>query len=325
MSSIEIVRCESNQLRFLAYNTFCEILLRDEDAQQGLWEGAIEIAEQIRRMLDAYDEMSELSALRKAETGQPVRISDELFKLLHTLLAACAASKGAFHIALGGLSKLWNFASDHPQCPDPQRISKLLQQSRLESVLLDETQKTVTFLQDGIQLDIGAAGKGYAAGRLAAYLRAAGVGSASVNLGGNLCLLGSGPRQGRWAVGVQQPWDRRGLTLGTLYLDAGQSVSTSGGYDRFFIQNGKVWHHLLDPRTGYPVENGPLGCTVVCSDALLGDVLSTTLFVGGEACLRSVAELLCPQSKVGYVRVEADGTVEISPELENVFCPAWES
>lgn len=321
MSRIQLVRSEARQLRFIAYNTFCEIVLCGQTAQPGLWEGALETARQVQSLLDAYDEKSELSALCAAEPGLPRAVSGELFSLLEILCAAGQASGGAFDITLGELSRLWNFTASEPGCPAPERLALARARTGLDLITLDRAQKTVT-LSARLRLDAGAAGKGYAAGRLAAFLRGQGVRNAWVNLGGNLYLLGPGPRNGLWAVGVQQPWARRGLTLGTLWLKGDTSVSSSGGYDRFFVQQEKVWHHLLDPHTGRPADNGALGCTVVCADALLGDVLSTVLFVGGAQCLRRTAAALCPDIPVGYILARDDFSAEISPELEPVFSPA---
>lgn len=324
MSKIEVVSRDADRLRFFAYNTCCEVALREPAQSPALWDQVLENVRRVQRMLDAYDEASELSALRAAPANRPIRLSDEFFSLLQTLLAACAASSGAFDITVGGLSRLWDFAGGKPRRPDTERLREALTHTGYGLVALNEAEKTVTMLRDGVCLDAGAAGKGYAVQRLTDTLRGMGVKNATINLGGNLYLLSGGPHDGCWSIGVQEPWERRGRTLGELRLKGDVAVSTSGGYDRFFIEDGHIWHHLLDPRTGCPVESSLLSCTVVCSDALMSDVLSTVLFIGGEACMRQVAQAVCPDAFAGCVMAYADGSVEISPELEDSFTPMWE-
>ncbi len=321
MKRVEVTAADSQRLRLLAMNTFCEIVLYGREAPAGLWDEAVDTVERVRELLDAYDPRSQLSVLCRLPAGEPHGVSAELFAILEVLCAAGEASSGVFDITTGALSGLWDFTAEEPHRPDPRRIAQVRERVGWGLMALDPVRKTVTLAREGIRLDAGAAGKGYAAGELAALLRRAGIPSASVNLGGNLYLLGPGLRDGTWAVGVQQPWAPRGTVLGTLRLEGDRSVSSSGGYDRYFVEDQKVWHHLLDPRTGCPAECGVLGCTVVCRDALLCDILSTVLFVGGEDCLRRTAEALRPGMEVGYVLTQSDGTVWISSELEGIFQP----
>lgn len=311
--------CERNRtcVRFLLYNTFCEVAVLDRPEAGQALDAVIAEAEAVQQLLDAYDPESELSRLNvQASSGLRTPISENLFALLLTLLRSGEASGGRFDITVGSLLRLWNFTAGEPRKPRKTDITGATRGYR--HVSLDGVSRTAQFLRDGLSLDCGAAGKGYAAGRIASRLQAMGVGRATINLGGNLHLLGSGPHAGKWRVGVQQPWARRGETAGILMLDGDVSVSTSGGYDRYFTQGGQVWHHLLDPATGEPARSNRTSCTVVSRDALAADVLSTVLFVGGPDCFIRTASSVWPKADAGYVL--ANGTeIELSENVKGRF------
>lgn len=217
--------------------------------------------------------------------------------------------------------KLWNIPSHSPTAPTPDALTGMLECTGAAYVRCDEDNRTVTFQKSGMLLDAGAAGKGYAVDAVAEYLIQNGVTHATVNFGGNLRLIGSNPTpEGYepWCVGVQAPWRPYGESLGTLLLE-NCSVATSGGYDRYFEQDGKTYHHLLNPRTGYPVEDGPGSVTIVSPSAFITDLLSTACFVAGEG----QADMLCSGTgeDTGYILIRKDGTAAISPSLAGAFRP----
>ena len=140
---------------------------------------------------------------------------------------------------------------------------------------------TLTFDREDTELDLGALAKGYAADRLKAWLEEQGIGSALINLGGNVHTVGSRPDGSPWRVGIQVPFADRGVTDRVIEV-SGQSVVSSGIYERYFELDGIIYHHVLDPDTGYPVENGLAQVTVVSDNSLLGDALSTTCLLLGR-------------------------------------------
>jgi len=304
LSRIELIRREARELRFLAYHTFCGIGL-SEDAPAGLWDEILAEAERLRQLLDFHDPESALSR-RDFSCG-------ELRNLALRSLEIAEATGGAFDPTVGPLCRLWDFSGEEPKLPDGAVLAAALERVGYRNVLA--ALRNGEAPDPGMELDLGGAGKGYIAERFQEMLLRRGVSSGSVNLGGNLMLIGSGPR-GNWRIGVQAPWAARGLTVGALALPGGVSVSSSGGYDRYFERDGKVYHHLLDPRTGYPVETDVIGTTVVSADPVLADALSTALFVGGtEALSPAIAE------KAEYVIVRKDGEIEISDGLAPRFSP----
>ena len=184
----------------------------------------------------------------------------------------------------------------------------------------DIRRRTVTFERDGMVVDAGGAGKGYAVGRVAEYLKSRGVRSASVNFGGNLYLIG--PKcsadvvEAPWKIGIRAPWSREMKSIGTMELqDCG--TATSGGYDRYFSEDEKIYHHLLDPRTGYPADNTLDSVTIVSDNALYTDLLSTACFVAGEDAVDRICKRV--GGRVDYVLVKKDGTITVSDGLRTHF------
>lgn len=309
---------------FFLYNTICSITIYDTD---GDWDvilnGAKELAFKIRGMLDFYDQDSELGLLnRRHIPGAAYEVSEELCLFIAELLKFSKASEGCFDPTIGPVVRLWNITAHEPKAPVKQEIAQARRQTGAEYVRCDTKRRKVVFLKEGMVLDAGGAGKGYAAGRVAEYLVKSGVRSASINFGGNLCLIGGKKApdgtEGLWKVGIQAPWTKIPESVGTLTLrDCG--IATSGGYDRYFSENGRIYHHLIDPRTGYPADNSLDGVTIVSKSALYTDLLSTACFVGGE----EMADRICGRSGVeaGYVLIRKDGTVKVSDQLKKYYKP----
>nr|WP_304970751.1 FAD:protein FMN transferase [uncultured Schaedlerella sp.] len=307
---------------FFLYNTICSAVIYDErDDAEILLRGVKKRAMDIRRMLDFYDPESELGRLnRKHRTGIPERLSRELCTFIMHLLDFSEKSGGCFDPSVGPAVRLWNIPSQNPRVPESQEIERVMKQTGAASISCDERECTVTFRKPGMMLDAGAAGKGYAVGKAVEYLKSSGVRSAAVNFGGNLFVLGQKPSadgtERPWKVGIQSPWKDYAQNLGILSLeDCG--AATSGGYDRFFTEEGKVYHHLIDPRTGYPTENTLDSVTVVSQNAFYTDLLSTACFIAGEESVGRICRSV--DKNAGYVLVKKDGSVILSENLKGRF------
>lgn len=275
------------------YNTVCEIVLREYPGEATpLLDGCEEIARGVQAMLNAYDPASQLGRLnREHRVGEPCMVSPRLYALLRRMDRFSAACGGAFDATVRPLVALWDFTSPSPAVPPKGDISAAMAHCGYHRVRYNDDAFTVTFTAPGMAIDAGGVGKGYAAGQVAEYLRARDVRSASINFGGELYLLG--PCAGEegaedWRVGIQRPGAPRGETLGTLALrDA--AVASSGGYDRFFEAGGQTYCHILDPRTGYPVQGGVEGVTVICGDPVAAELFSTAFYVLGREDARRLA------------------------------------
>ena len=211
-------------------------------------------------------------------TADTWHISEDLAALLSEGLDITRESDGAFDIAIAPLTSLWDFTAEDPKVPDDAAIQKVLPLCSSDGVTIDGQDITLPF--DDIQFDVGAIAKGYIADRLKDFLVKKGVNSAIINLGGNVLCIGSKPDGTPFKVGIQKPFADRNETEAVMDI-TGKSVVSSGIYERCFKQGGKLYHHILNPQTGSPYENGLISVTIISDQSVDGDALSTTCFALG--------------------------------------------
>jgi thiamine biosynthesis lipoprotein len=245
-------------------------------------EASFEEARRIDRLLSNYKPESELSGLNLHAAEAPVKVSPELFQLLRICLDISSQSSGAFDITVGPLMKLWGFYRGEGRVPDAREISNTLNHVGYRFVVLNAEQGTVRFSKAGVELDPGGVGKGYAIDRMAEILRRHGIHSALLSAGGSsIYAIGAPPNDPRgWRIEIQDPVNS-GKSATTLYLKD-NSLSTSGGYEKFFKSGGRKYSHLMDPRTGYPVK-GMLAVSVVCPRTLDSEIWAKPFYVLGNA------------------------------------------
>ncbi|QCU02242.1 FAD:protein FMN transferase [Blautia sp. SC05B48] len=211
-------------------------------------------------------------------TADTWHISEDLAALLSEGLDITRESDGAFDIAIAPLTSLWDFTAKDPKVPDDAAIQKALPLCSSDGVTIDG--QDITLPSDDIQFDVGAIAKGYIADRLKDLLVKKGVKSAIINLGGNVLCIGSKPDGTPFKVGIQKPFADRNETEAVMDI-TGKSVVSSGIYERCFKQDGKLYHHILNPQTGYPYDNGLISVTIISDQSVDGDALSTTCFALG--------------------------------------------
>ena len=211
-------------------------------------------------------------------TADTWHISEDLAALLSEGLDITRESDGAFDIAIAPLTSLWDFTAEDPEVPDDAAIQKALPLCSSDGVTIDG--EDITLPSDDIQFDVGAIAKGYIADRLKDFLIKKGVKSAIINLGGNVLCIGSKPDGTPFKIGIQKPFADRNETEAVMDI-TGKSVVSSGIYERCFKQDGKLYHHILNPQTGYPYDNGLISVTIISDQSVDGDVLSTTCFALG--------------------------------------------
>ena len=262
------------RLSFFAMDTYITVTVcgKDGDALAG---EARRKMEEMERLWSVTDPDSELAALNRDGTA---RVGPETAALLRFSLEMAQRTKGTFDPGIYPLLTAWGFTAEEKRVPSAGEIAGLLEQIGYEKIALEEN--GLVRLADGVKLDLGAVAKGYAGEKTAEYLREQGVRSALLDLGGNVEAIGAKPDGSPWRLGLRDPLSE-GL-IGTLSV-TDLAVVTSGSYERFFIgADGKRYGHILDPATGYPVDNGLLSVTVLAEDGGFADALSTALFVMGR-------------------------------------------
>lgn len=316
------------------YNTVCEVILFEYPGD-GKWilDQCEKISVSVQNMLNIFDETSELSVLNREYVPEKwFSVSEEMFQFLQKLMEFSALSEGAYDPTVGALVRLWNFRAEHPVLPSEQDILRVKKNTGYKNIRLDKERKAVSIAVPGMVLDAGGAGKGYAVGLAAEWLKRCGVTSASINYGGNLYLLGefraeNGEKRS-WRVGVQKPWAERGQSIGMLFLKD-QGVATSAGYDRYFELDGKRYQHIIHPFSGCPVESEILSVSIVSESPLITDLMSTAFFVAGISDGEKIAKRLRKQGiQVEYVVILQD-KIHISDGIKEKFLPydnsAWNS
>ena len=259
---------------FFAMNTYMTFTAYGEGAEDALADARVRV-EEVEALWSVTDEGSEIYRANHSG-GEPVNVSEETAELVSFALEMAEKTDGALEPTIYPVLRAWGFTTDTKQVPSQEEINALLGDVGHEKITLDGTLLTVP---EGMELDLGAVGKGYAGDLAAEAVRARGIECAILSLGGNIQAVGSRPDGTDWRVGLRSPWEDG--TLGVLRV-SDQAVVTSGGYENYFEdEDGNVYWHILDPETGYPAKSGLLSVTIICPQGRLGDALSTALFVMG--------------------------------------------
>lgn len=246
-------------------------------APQETVDATLKICTDYDRVFSKTVDGSDVWNMNHAE-GASVEVQPETASLLGLAVEIGAASDGAFDVSIAPASALWDFLADDPALPDGDALSSAAAKVDYRNIEIDGN--TVT-LKNGAEIDLGGIAKGYIADRVAEYLRSQGVTSACINMGGNVIVIGSKPDGSPWTVGVRDPNGTPENSAAVLEL-SDSAVVTSGVYERGFDLNGVRYHHILDPKTGWPVQNGLASVTIVGERSDLCDALSTACFVLGE-------------------------------------------
>ena len=264
-----------------AMGTSVEVYLYAADAGQAaaLFEAVFEEIERVEAALSTYRPSSELSRINTYAEAMPVTTDPEVFNLIGRTLAFSRQTDGAFDITVGRLMKAWGFFRGQGRFPSTDELAQARKQTGWHYVTLDTTARAVRLGRMGLQLDMGAIGKGYAIDQVARLLRAHGVTAAFIGTGqSSYYAIGAPPGEDGWLINVPAPFDREQTLSAVRLRDA--ALSTSGNYEKFFELEGRRYCHIMDPRTGQPVE-GMVQVTVIAPNAADSDALSTSVFVLG--------------------------------------------
>ena len=283
-------------------DTYISVTAYGNNAKSAI-EKAMDEIKRIDNSLSAFNEKSEIYKINTAKKDTPVKVSDECFMLLKRAILISQETHGAFDITIKPIVDLWGFGTDKQQVPDRDKLSKTLELVDYKNILLDSENKTVTKRFDDVKIDLGGIAKGYAGDVAAKVLHNEGVENAYLDLGGNVVTIGkmpqgifgaikSGSFRRAFTIGVQNPEKPRGEIFHKITAnDEKCAVVTSGGYERFFYENGKKYHHILDTKTGSQPKNKVLSVTVVSKSSETADALSTAYFVLGPDNVEKNKEL----------------------------------
>lgn len=273
---------------YFIFDTIVTVKVYDGQPTDAQFNEIEQIMHTIDSQMNRMREDSELAEVNRQSGKQAVAVSDQTFHVVRTAVDYAAASQGKFDPTVGPLVDLWGIGQERAKRPEREDIDRMLGLIGYDRVELNAADHTIGLTLPGMVLDLGAIAKGYAADRIAAYLQEAGFHSALIDLGGNILAMGRKPGGELWSIGVQNPRQPRGEHIGIIKAD-NQTIVTSGVYERYFVEDGEHYHHIMDTATGYPVRNGLLSVTIVTDRSEDADALSTAVFsLGLEEGLRLV-------------------------------------
>ncbi len=278
-------------------------------------EKAFKRVEEIEERFSVNIPTSEISQINKNAGIAPTKVDEEVIYLLRKSTYYSKLSQGAFDPTIGNLVQLWGIGTDHAQIPDDESLQKALSIVNFNDLIINEEKSVVSLAKKGQRLDLGAIAKGYAADEMKKNLIEEGVRTAFLNLGGNVLTIGSKPDGSSWKVGIQNPFTTRGNYIGILEV-RDQAIVSSGNYERYFEEEGKRYHHILDPRTGYPSNNGIISTTIITNQSIDADALSTAVYVMG---LEKGLALINSLADTEAVFITNEKKVYITSGLEEKF------
>jgi thiamine biosynthesis lipoprotein len=239
-----------------------------------------EEVDRLERALSRFLPASDISRINRSAGVRREEVSLDTYQVLTQAAEFSRTCRGCFDVTIGPLVTLWNRSKDAFTPPDESSVRQVLPLVNARDLVLDPRQRTARLTGVGQSIDLGGIGKGYTGDRILEIYRRYGVASAYSNLGGNVVTLGSKPDGSPWHIGIQHPRQENKI-IGAVAVE-GQTVVTSGDYQRYFIDSqGKRRHHILNPTTGYPAESGLISVSIVADRSVVADALSTILFVAG--------------------------------------------
>ena len=265
------------------------------------------------RLIDQYEDRltvnrqeSEVMSVNHAAGRIPKMVSPTTYELIKMAVHYSRENFG-FNAMIGPLVKLWKIGFKGAHVPSDAAIQQRLQLIDPYKAILDDDNRTVFLEEPGMELDLGGIAKGYIADQLKAFWQEHHVPAGIIDLGGNSLLVGRPPRRsdGQWIIGVQDPKEKRGDDLELVQKPACSAV-TSGIYERFLEVNGKKYHHLLDPRTGYPLQTNLSSVTVFTQQSVMGEIEAKRLFFHGSP----IKDWRDQPGNLGAVFISQDGQVK---------------
>ena len=303
---------EEASVSFEAMDTYMTITVYGNNAEAAA-AAAQEEVERLDILFSAENSESEIYTINENGGGT---LSDESAYLVETSLSLWESTGGAFDITVYPIAQLWGFIGGDFYVPTDEELEELLGLVGSDMVGWDSSSNTIT-LEEGMAIGLGGIAKGYTGDRLLEIFKEYGVDGAIASLGGNIVIYGDKPSGQSWKVAIQDPEDSSSYVC-VLALDDDLSIVTSGGYERYFEEDGVTYHHILDPDTGYPADAGLISVSIISADGTEADGLSTSLFVmGTEAAIEFW------QTTEDYdfemILVDSDGNIYISEGLVDSF------
>ena len=276
---------------------------------------AVESISDIENKMSTNIETSEITKLNEKAGVSGQKLSEDTYFVIKEAVKYSKLTEGDFDTTIEPIVKLWGIGTDKERVPSKSEIREKLKLVNYKDIILDSKNSTVKLRRTSQAIDLGGIAKGYTADEIKKVLINNNIHSALINLGGNVYAVGKKTDGTNWNIGIQNPLNTRGKYLGAISV-ADKSVVTSGNYERYFIVDGKRYHHIFNPKDGYPSENGIISTTIVSDKSIDGDVLSTSTYVMGVTKGLKLIESI---KGVEAIFITSDKKVYVTSGLKDSF------
>lgn len=296
--------------RILAMGTIIDQKVQGNESYEAV-KAVEEEIKRLQKLMNFYEENSELSILNSIGS---YKVSEDTFKVIRIAKEISEKTEGSFDISAAPLVKLWGIFSDDERVPTENEIKDTLKLVNYKDINLDNDKLNVSFDKKGQMIDLGAIAKGYAADKAIEIYKMYDVTGGFINLGGNVSVYNSPVGKEYWNVGIQNPIGKRDNFIGVLMIN-NKSVVTSGNYERNFESDGKTYGHIINPKTGWPVESEFLSVTVIADKSIYADGFSTALFSKSLEAVKSISI----KEEIDVIIITKESEVWVSPNVIENF------
>lgn len=320
-NSSEVTQSEGSE--FLM-DTLVRVRVHDENSDQVLDEALNKLG-YLEQLFSKTIEDSDINKINSNAGVKPVEVSEETYNLLEEAIHFAEITGGVFDPTIGPLVSLWGIGTEDEQIPTEEEIEETLDKIDYKKIEFQEDNK-IFLTDEDMSLDLGAIAKGYAADYVINYLNEKDVDSAFINMGGNVSVHKDKVDGSLWKVGIQDPVRNRGNIIAAI---EGKDISvvTSGNYERYFMEDGVRYHHIINPETGYPARKGIISSTVISNNSSYADALSTSFYILGVEKSFQIAKgmedvniVLITEDDKAYVSEELKGEITFSvDDLEVIY------
>ena len=276
---------------------------------------AFDKVEEIENLVSLNKEETELQKLNDNAGIKPIKLSDETYNIIKQAYKYSKESEGEYDLTVGPLVKLWNIGREEAKVPTKDEINQAISKIDYNNIQMNDETKEVYLTQRGMKIDLGSIAKGYTADEVAKLLKQEGVKQAIIDIGGNIYAMGLKNNTEEWTIGIQDPFSDRGEIVGSVAL-SNKSVVTSGIYERYMEKDGVKYHHILNPKTGYPYESDIAGVTIIADKSIDADALSTVVFTKG---IEDGIEFIENQEGAQAIFISKDKKIYLTSGIKNNF------
>lgn len=302
--------------QFLALGTIIQLKVYGEKTEEAIDE-VVNKLNDIDDKMSVFKEYSEASRINENAGKLPQKVSKDTYFLLKKAVEYSELLKGTFDPTIRPLVDLWGIGTENAKIPSESEIINKLKLVDYRDIILNEEESSIKLKNEGQKIDFGGIAKGYAADEVRSILEKNKIKSALIDLGGNIFALGKKSDGTAWNIGIQNPFNTRGECVGVINA-INKSVVTSGNYERYFLRDGKRFHHIIDPQTGYPSDSEIISATIVSDKSLDGDGLSTGIYIMGLnesmkliESLKNIDAIFITESKKVYVTSGIKGNFKL--------------